>query len=131
MGHIIFREFVGFNNRAVPLWLEEGVASYQMDFRRQVADIISERAVANNTYMTVEQMVNINPMTINDRERVDLYYAESVSIVNFLIKEFGRESFVLFCQNLRDKQDINRAIASAYPFGNTKELEQAWLEHLK
>ncbi len=29
MAHIIFREMVGFNNPAVPLWLEEGVATYQ------------------------------------------------------------------------------------------------------
>ena len=29
MAHIIFREMVGFNNPAVPIWLEEGVASFQ------------------------------------------------------------------------------------------------------
>jgi hypothetical protein len=131
MGHIIFREFVGFNNPAVPIWLEEGVASYQMEIRRGAADAFVKRSIADNTFMNIETLSGLNPLMMSDKEKVNLFYLESVSILDFLMKEHGRESFVLFCQNLRDKRNLNRAIASAYPYESTSQLNQAWQEHLK
>ncbi len=131
MGHIIFREFVGFDNYKVPIWLDEGVASYQEVFRRSIANKIVKEALEKNTFMDLEKLSKFNPPLVQDSELVNLFYAESLSIIDFLIKEFGSDNFVLFCQNLRDKQDLDRALSSAYPFKDTKELGRAWQEYLK
>jgi hypothetical protein len=130
MGHIIFREFVGFSNPAVPIWLEEGVASYQMDVRRGSLDLMVKESMGKGAFMNIEELSRLNPLTMKDKDKVNLFYLESVSIVNYLIKEFGKDNFVLFCQNLRDKKNLDRAIASAYPFENTRQLDKAWQEKL-
>ena len=131
MGHIIFREFVGFRNPAVSVWLDEGVASYQMEIISSAADNAAKQALNNNTLMNIEELSSLNPLAMKDKEKINLFYLEAVSIVNYLIKEFGKDNFVLFCQNLRDKRDLSRAIASAYPFENIQQLNQSWREYLK
>jgi hypothetical protein len=131
MGHIIFREFVGFYNKAIPLWLEEGVASYQQKLKYSMSDAWVREAIKKNNFMTLGKLGSFNVASNMDSDTARLFYAESFSIVDFLIKEFGRDSFVLFCQNLRDKNNLERALASVYPFSNVKELEQGWERYLE
>lgn len=131
MGHIIFREFVGFDNPAITNWLDEGVASYQeRHFRYSMANRLLKEAIKNGTFLGLEELSRFRLLLTQDRSLVTLFYSEAVSIVDYLIKEFGRDDFVLFCQNLRDKKDLRQAIASTYPFSNLKGLDEAWQEYL-
>lgn len=130
MGHIIFREFVGFNNNAIPLWLDEAVACYQENTRRLTLNRLVRDAIKKNDFMDLEKLSNFNPQSSQDSELVNLFYAESLSIVDYLIKEFGTDNFVLFCQNLRDKRNLEQALRSAYPFNNIQELDRAWQRYL-
>ncbi|MDI6758566.1 MAG: peptidase MA family metallohydrolase [Candidatus Omnitrophota bacterium] len=123
LGHIIFREFVGFHNPAVPLWLDEGVAVYQeRGHKGEIWNRLIKEAVKKGTFLESEQLSKFNSHKAQDKEQISLFYAESAGIIDYLIKEFGKDKFVLFCQNLRDKKDLARALASAYPFSNMKEL---------
>lgn len=131
MGHIIFREFVGFQNYAVPLWFEEGVACYQENIRNPAAKEILKASVSSGTFISIDKLAVLNPQLIADDALVQLFYIESASIVDFLIKEFGKDNFVLFCQNLRDKKNFEKAICSVYPFADLKELGQAWEKNIK
>jgi hypothetical protein len=131
MGHIIFREFVGFDNPAVPLWLEEGVASYQEKSTYSMADAFVRNAIEKGNFITLEKLYNFNPQLTPSDNLVQLFYTESFSVVDFLIKEFGKDKFVSFCQALRDKKDLARAVAANYPFSNIQELDQAWQKYLK
>ena len=131
MGHIIFREFVGFDNYAIPLWLEEGVSSYQENLMRLKVNKLVKEAIDKGTFMSLEKLSNFNPQLSQDSELVKLFYVESLSIINYLIKEFGSDNFVFFCQNLRDKKNLEAALRSAYSFSNIQELEQAWRKFLK
>jgi hypothetical protein len=126
LGHIIFREFVGFDNYEIPLWLDEGVSSYQEDFKRQIGNRIVRAAIENNKLISLEKLSDFDPKLTGDRELVDLFYAEAVSVIDYLISEFGVDSFVIFCQALRDKRDLERAIASSYPFESIEKLGLAW-----
>lgn len=131
LGHIIFREFVGVNNFAVPLWLEEGVASYQEKSRYDFADRYVLEAKENKTFLTIEELSAYNPNLYNDEDSARLFYSEAFSIVNFLIKKFGRDRFVFFCQNLRDKKNLDRAVSASYPFNGISDLGRAWEKYLK
>jgi len=130
LGHIIFREFVGFDNNAVPLWLDEGVASYQEKIKYSQAEIFLKRAIANGSFMSLEELSNFNPYFAANKELVQIFYFEAFGIVDYLIKEFGRDDFVSFCQSLRDRRDLNRALAANYPFSDIKELNQQWQRKL-
>lgn len=130
LGHIIFREFVGFDNYAVPLWLDEGVASYQQKTKFRGSKSFIKKAIKDGSFMNIAALSDFKLLATKDRNAIDLFYIESVNLVDYLIKEYGRENFVTFCQSLRDKKDINRALASAYPFGNTDELNETWQKYL-
>ena len=131
MGHIIFKEFVGFSNPAVPFWLDEGVASLGERSRSESAHRVVRQAMADQRFMDLKTLFSFNPYSRTDADTVALFYSESISLVDFLIREFGREDFVVFCQNLRDKKDFERALVAAYPFNNMSELDQAWQKHCK
>jgi len=131
MGHIIFREFVGFGNRSIPTWLDEGVAFYQETSRRETASKIVEEAMKNGSFINLQRLATLNPQFMPDRGLVDLFYAESLSIVDYLIKKFGSDAFVTFCQALRDKKDFASALSSSYNFSNVRELDEAWLKYIE
>ena len=94
------------------------------------ADELVSQAKADKRLMSIQQLSGSNPQMMFDTKGVSLYYAEAANIVNYLVSEFGKDSFVLFCQSLRDKKDLNRAIASAYPFENIEQLNAGWQEHI-
>lgn len=135
MGHIIFKEFVGLVNPAIPLWLDEGVACYQERSRRESSARVLRQAIKENKFMGLDELFNFNSYrlqyNLTDSSTVAIFYAESVSLVDFLIKEFGKDRFVLFCQHLRDKKNFVRAMASVYPFGSIQELDAAWQNSLR
>jgi len=129
LGHIIFREFVGFDNYAVPLWLDEGVASYHQEIKYSVADKIVRESINTGNFINLELLSGLNPQSTHE-QRASLFYMEAMSIIDYLIKNFGKENFVLFCQNLRDKKDLGSSVAYVYSLGSIQELEQAWKKYL-
>jgi len=127
LAHIIFNEKVGFNNPAVPLWLEEGVASFQeRRSQNQLAKSYLANKIQTNTFMSLGQLSSFDLMQAQDKQLIDLFYIESFSLLQYLIKEFGKDKFVLFCQYLRDYRDLTRALRLTYAFDSQLELESAW-----
>ena len=131
LGHIIFREFVGFYNQNIPLWLDEGVASYQEMSKRFAAKGYVRRAVKENNFIPLTRLSQINLSLISEPAAVTLFYSESVSIIDYLISKFGSGNFVNFCRALRDGKTLEGAIRGAYPFRDLSELNTAWIEYLK
>lgn len=132
MSHIIFREFVGFNNPAITLWLDEGVASYQGKLKYDTVKSRLRDAIAKGQFMDLMKLSQFNLRANNGATGlVELFYLESFGIIDFLIAKFGRESFVSFCQDLRDKRSLTAALSSSYHFSDLKELDRAWQEYIK
>jgi hypothetical protein len=127
LAHIIFREMVGFNNPAVPLWLEEGVATFQeRRSENQLVKSYLSGKIQTNTFMSLNQLNSFDLMQAKDKQLVELFYLEAYSLLHYLIKEFGKDKFVLFCQYLRDHQDLTRALRLTYSFDSLLELESFW-----
>ncbi len=131
MAHIIFREMIGFDNYAVPLWLEEGVSSYHENLRVATTDILVREADEDNKLIPLNNLSRVDLRGMANTSEIQLVYAQSASVAGFLIDGFGSDKFVEFCQYLRDKKDYNGAIKYVYNFSNTEELELAWREYLK
>lgn len=130
MGHIIFREVVGFDNPAVPLWLEEGIASFQEKKLSSSAAWIVAQAAKDNSLLDIAK-IDGNNLKGMPEDKVMLFYAQSVSMMNYLIKEYGKENFNLFCQKLRDRRDFRSALALVYPFSQTEGLQEEWKKRVK
>ena len=86
MGHIIFREFVGFHNPAVPLWLDEGVASYQQKSNSPFTNTLLKEALKKGNFIKLQDLSGFNLFRATDVASVQIFYSEAFSVVNFLVK---------------------------------------------
>ena len=131
LAHIIFREMVGFNNTAVPLWLEEGVAFFQeRQSKKRLMKSYWAGKIQTNTLMSLSQLNSFDALHSKDRQLVELFYLEAYSLLDYLIKEFGKDKFSLFCQYLRDYKDLVRALRITYSFDNLQEFENSWKAYI-
>lgn len=129
MGHIIFREFVGFNKDAVPLWLDEGVAcSQEKNIKERLR--VAKFLVNLNLYIPLEDFSNINKV---DLIMPFIFYSEAASVADFMLERFGRETFVNFCRRLSNDNKIGwkEALLSTYKLKNLQELEEKWVDYCK
>ena len=131
LGHIIFREFVGTENNA-PLWLDEGVAMYQEKVKRFNLKTKLLQALEQRKLTPLNKLSELNINFVNDKEIVELYYAEALSVVDYLLNKFGRDNFVELCRRLKERKTFDQAINDAYRvFKNLEDLNKAWLRHIK
>jgi len=131
LGHIIFREFVGFSSD-VPLWFEEGVASYQEKSKRYASKILVKEFMSKGRLFTIEELENIKSANdIADNTTAELFYAQAVSIVYFLINKFDNYRFSVFCRNLREGMDFDKALDKAYfSIKDRQDLYKQWLRYI-
>ncbi|MDP3142715.1 MAG: peptidase MA family metallohydrolase [Candidatus Omnitrophota bacterium] len=131
LGHIIFREFVGFRTD-IPLWLDEGVASYQEKARRWGSNKTVKKAIEDKTFIPLDELSQRVLSAKSDRNVVELFYAESGSVVYYLITKFGKYRFVDFCRALKEGRTFEDSLRYAYSrFENVKDLNRAWLNYLE
>ncbi|MBN3039796.1 MAG: hypothetical protein JW867_01575 [Candidatus Omnitrophica bacterium] len=154
MGHLIFRDFVGFKGE-VPLWLDEGVAQWSEKSRieeiKQVMDVfvdegnilslkdltqIDIRKVKKDDNVSYENALAVSSnkplMALRGDELIRLFYYQAGSLVSFMAERYGIDKFSQFCRKLRDGESLDGALKAAYApgIGNLDDLEQAWFEHI-
>lgn len=131
LGHIIFREFVGYKSFDIPTWVEEGVAMNQEKAQRFGADKIVKEAIADRTFMTLDELSKLRLDRDTDKEMVDLFYAESASVINYMINELGEYKFVGLCRELKEGNRFVEALHNTYlRFRDIEDLNKAWLDYL-
>lgn len=130
LGHIIFREFIGFKAQ-VPLWFEEGIAMYQEKARRWGANDAVREAIKNKSFLSLSELNLISLNSSSSKDLVNLFYAESASIVYYMIKELGQQRFVLFCKKLEDGMPFEWALHTIYlRFKTYDDLNKTWVNYL-
>lgn len=129
MAHIIFREMVGFGNPAVPLWLDEGVACFQEKKKNFNKSALGAK-LNSGKFFSLGDLAASSPDTMKSDEDVVLFYTESYSLVRYLVSAFGKDRFVLFCQYLRDKKDLERSLRLAYSFKDMEDFENSWKKYI-
>lgn len=131
LGHIIFREFVGFEAQ-VPIWFEEGVAMYQEKARRWGAHQTVRTALKEGRFMPLKELAQLKLFHDTDKKIVNLFYAESASIILYLINELGRHRFVRLCRQLKEGGPFEWALESVYMrFKNVDQLNDTWVKFLQ
>jgi hypothetical protein len=127
MGHLIFREFVGYR-RGLPLWLDEGVACLQEKLRKEERLQTAKGLVMSGIYLRIQKLTEI---TDDNLVMPNLFYSEAASVVNFLLKRYGRDKFVDFCRKLSDaKTHWYTALKDVYGFKNLSEMNDEWVRFI-
>jgi len=129
--HLIFRDFVGFETQ-VPLWLHEGIAEWEERKRRGKVRHIVRGLFFRKRLIPLNQLIGLNIRKVNESRKAAEFYAQSASLVGYMIEEHGSGRFRKFCGQLRDGKDLNAALSFTYPdtIRNIDELEKGWKMHL-
>ena len=131
LGHIIFREFIGFL-AVVPLWFEEGVAMYQEKAKRWGANQDVRTAIQNGQFITLTDLTNMPLYNDSDQKTVDLFYAEAASAVYFLITEFGDQKFFYLLKELKQNTSFETALKKNYmQIKDLSSFDKQWKRYLE
>jgi hypothetical protein len=132
--HIYFDSFFEEAGQS-PLWLSEGLATL----------VQAERGFAPPNWLApnlerlqrgagypLERLVRVTTTSGAADDDVRLWYAQSYSVVRFLLRMQRGPAFLHFARTLRDGQPLNRSLLAAYgmPYNRLKALEHAWRHDL-
>lgn len=135
LSHIYFDSFF---NKSVPcpLWLSEGVAVFmQTERAKQKPDWLKQTLeyIKNGGGFKLEKLMSYQNLGDMEVEEVKLWYAQSYSVVRFLMKFNNLDTFYQFSKSLRDGHSVTGSLYLAYnkPFDKISSLEYAWHYDLK
>lgn len=131
IAHLIVKDFIGFD-RGLPVWFEEGVAQQQ-----ETKDAAQDEGIVflakSGQHIPFDLFQSLDIRRETDELKVAVFYAQSRSIVEFLIKVYGQDAFQRLCVNLRDGMDFPVALTNAYAasIDSMTTLEKKWLGFMK
>jgi len=127
MAHLIFRDYVGFTGE-VPLWIDEGVAQWMEREKRPLVFGASRELLGGSRQIPIKRLTELDIREVKEQGQVTAFYLEAVSLVGFLIEQYGSDRFVAFCRQLRDGKSLNEALRFAYPTAirSVNDLEAGW-----
>ena len=114
--HLMFGQALGDRALPTPSWLNEGFASYMDPSSR----VFSGASLSSRTNpLRAMNAVSGTPHAIN------AFYQKSLSVVAFLIDEFGESEFQQFVTQLKRGHTVDAALANIYGF-NIDGLDDRW-----
>ena len=117
VGHLTFTCLGG-----VPQWLNEGLAVYSEGPLDSASQQQLDQAVKGDTLLTVR---SISGAFSAEYGKATLSYAESDSLVNYLLQTYGQPKMTALLMSLRDGNTIDEGLTTTYGF-NVDGLEDAW-----
>lgn len=124
MTHIVVGRYAFSCVTSIPNWFEEGYAQVSEGEPDRYYVALLERAVESDTLLSVRELGQIFS---NDPDLARLSYAQSESLVIFLIEEYGKDKIPLLLDQFKEGASEDRALREVY--GMTRdELEAAWRE---
>ena len=123
--------FPAAGGKGIPLWLDEGVAQWEEDARRAKSAEIVRKLVREKSYIPIAELMETDVRTKSDYELSIKFYAQAVTLVGYMIKEYGPSKFNLFCRQLRDGKSVAAALSFVYTnsIPSVGKLEKKWIEY--
>ncbi len=132
MTHLMLHDYVG-PLTDLPLWFDEGLAQMQEEGKAQQARQLMRQVVAQQSNISFAELMAMDIRHETDTLKVATFYAESISILDFLISKYSNEAFGDFCVGIREGKNFNDALVSAYRayFDSWDAVEKKWLTYMQ
>ena len=105
----------------LPRWLDEGLAMYAEGKLPPENAHALEKAIQEDSLLSIRSMSSYS----GQASQVDLFYGEAYSIVDFLLREYGREKMRAFLDVFAQGALQEEALQRVYGFG-LDELNARW-----
>ncbi len=131
--HLILHDFIGFD-RTFPRFFDEGVAQLeQKDDSLSHMDILAGM-ISQGVIIPLPDLLHYDLLAHRDDARsVEIFYVESLYIVDFLVKTYGKDAFKELCRLMRDGKDFEQALKEAYypTIDSMQTLQEKWSAYAK
>ena len=108
----------------LPTWLDEGLAMYAEASEDAYLTKTFEKAIAENELFSLRSLTS--PFSAIP-ENAYISYAQSRSVVEYMIEYYGNENILLLLTALKEGESIDDALLDIYGF-NQDGLEEEWRE---
>jgi hypothetical protein len=108
----------------LPTWLDEGLAMYAEANKDAYLTKTFEKAIAEQELISLRSLSS--PFSAIP-EVAYLSYAQSRSVVEYMIEKYGNENILLLLTALKEGESIDNALMDIYGF-DQDELEEQWRE---
>ncbi|MCD4779201.1 MAG: hypothetical protein K8S27_01440 [Candidatus Omnitrophica bacterium] len=130
IGHLTLKDFV--REEPLPLWVEEGVAQFLERDKVKYVHAYMKKRIQENDFVAFKRLNRYDIRQEMDPEKVQLYYAQSLSLIDFLIKNYGSLRFGRMCRRVRDGTAFDQAFLQVYKpeITSFSALEKKWLRYV-
>jgi hypothetical protein len=122
LGHLVIHQEVFGPYGVLPTWLDEGLAMDAEGDLRSDLQALLEQAISSDSLFSVRSISSSFP---TDPYEAKLSYAESYSLVQFLIDSYGSDKIVELLQVYKDGSTDDEALLQVYGF-DTDGLGEQW-----
>lgn len=131
ISHLIVHDFIP-ETQKIPIWLDEGIAQLAEAAKSSQARRIMKQLTREKRYIRLDYLAGLDIRRETDNNRATVFYAQSLSIVEFLIGRYGSDSFGRLCRSMRDGADFIEALrqATRQDLKTYQDLEKAWVKSL-
>lgn len=127
--HLFLHNYVG--DGTLPRWLNEGISQW-------ASDGIAEIMIVENRNVLKEAILSRRLLPLSSLQRgfpqdeklMNLAYEESKSIVEYIVKEYGKEGIITILNGLRKGDSPARAVEDSLSV-SVVELEDDWHDYLR
>lgn len=122
VGHVMIARAVGPALSELPIWINEGIAEYVAGERAAQVDPVALRAIGRGAAL---KLADLDPTFRARSQQSGLAYAQSASLVHFLVEERGEAVIAALLMAFRQVQDFDAALSQAAGL-RLGELESEW-----
>lgn len=132
ISHLMLRDFIGADKN-IPIWFDEGIAQLQENGRLSLSLEAMKQLLKENNYIAFKDFLNLDVRPSNDEKLVQLFYIQSVTVVDFLMKKNGNAAFQELCYQMKNGLDFLTALKRVYSpsINSPDEFEKKWLRYMQ
>lgn len=124
LGHIVVGSIASNCYSGLPTWLDEGLAMYAEGGIEPDSQTLLDAAIEDDTLFPVRAL---SGGFTEETERAHLSYAQSYSLVNYLIETYGRQAMLDLLEAFQEGYRYDTALERVYGF-DADGLEAEWRE---
>jgi hypothetical protein len=124
--HLVVRQATFSPYGQLPLWLDEGLATYNEGPLDPLLQSYLEEAISKDELISVRSLCS--PFSAYS-EKAYLSYAESYSLVDYLLDSYGRDKMLGLLTVLKEGRTYDEALTEVYGF-DVDGLDASWRETL-
>lgn len=124
--HLVISQMTSNPYNDLPTWLDEGLAMYTEGVLGPEYVSYLNKAIANNSLISVRSLAS--PFSANSAQSY-LSYAESFTVVDFLISKYGQEKMLELLLTFKGGSSYDDALKKVYGF-DMDELNSLWQSYL-